>query len=127
MDNTHPLEGDWLPTKAELDGEPAPALFLAQTILTLRDGHYQIDFGGETSDSGTYEPTDNAAFPALKMECTKGANDGRTVLAIFQTQGNRLRICFGLDGTLPDGFQTAADSNRYLVYYRRADAPDARS
>jgi hypothetical protein len=33
--------------------------------------------------------------------------------------GNRLRICYGLDGTLPGGFKTTPDSQLYLATYRR--------
>jgi len=41
------------------------------------------------------------------------------ISAIYQLMGDRLRICYALDGTAPLDFKTAPNSRRYLVTYRR--------
>jgi hypothetical protein len=53
------------------------------------------------------------------LAATKGENSGRTMPAIAQLRGDRLRICFGLDGVRPTEFLTALGAARYLVTYRR--------
>ena len=49
----------------------------------------------------------------------KGPNAGRTIPCIYQLAGNRLRVCYGLDGTTPTAFATTAGSPHYLATYRR--------
>jgi hypothetical protein len=49
----------------------------------------------------------------------RGVNAGRTIPSIFQLTGDRLRICFGLDGKTPATFVSARGSDHYLVTYRR--------
>jgi uncharacterized protein (TIGR03067 family) len=116
----HPIEGLWQPLKAELSGEAAPPMVLNHMTLTLRAGRYAVHFGGEISDQGafTHAPGDPHSTLTLTGEC--GANAGKTIPAIFQLVGDRLRICFGLGGKLPSAFTTLSPSRVYLVTYRRA-------
>ena len=114
---TPSLSGTWLPVRAELDGELAPELALTRMELLLdASAGYAIRFGGETHDSGTFVSSETT----LTFTATAGHHPGRIVPALYQLAGNRLRICFGLAGILPDAFTTAANSGRYLVTYRRA-------
>ena len=119
MSATHPIEGLWQPLKAELSGEAAPPMVLERMTLTLRSGRYTVHFGGEVSDQGNF--THGAAEPhaLLTLAGERGANAGKIIPAIFQLVGDRLRICFGLDGKLPAAFATNSTSRHYLVTYRR--------
>jgi hypothetical protein len=38
---------------------------------------------------------------------------------LFQLVGDRLRICYGMDGTAPTGFVSPPGSTHYLATYRR--------
>jgi uncharacterized protein (TIGR03067 family) len=109
------LHGIWLPIRAELDGESAPALALDRMVFVLSEQGYQVSFGGEIYDSGTFTHTE----AALSMTARKGPHTGRVIAAIYQLAGDRLRICYALDGTAPLDFKTAPNSRRYLVTYRR--------
>ena len=115
----HSLEGLWQPLKAELSGEAAPPMVLERMTLTLRSGRYSVHFGGEISDQGTYTHAPGDPHATLTLSGNKGANAGRTIPAIFQLVGDRLRICYGLDGALPSAFATSSASRLYLVTYRR--------
>ena len=109
------LQGTWLPVRAELDGESAPSLALERMAFILSEGGYQVSFGGEVYDSGTFTHTE----AALRMTARQGPHAGRVISAIYQLMGDRLRICYALDGTAPLDFKTAPNSRRYLVTYRR--------
>lgn len=116
------LDGLWQPTFAELAGELAPAEFLAQTELELRDGRYWVRFGGEVSDRGLFLIDDAAGPPArLTLRGTNGVNAGRTIPCLFESTATTLTVCYGLDGHCPGSFATAAGTQLYLVRYRRIE------
>ncbi len=112
------LHGTWQPVRAELDGESAPALALESMALVLTANAYTVSFAGEIHDSGTFAH----ALSTLTLTARHGPHAGRVIPALYQLVGDRLRICYGIDGTLPEAFATAANSQRYLVTYRRRDA-----
>jgi uncharacterized protein (TIGR03067 family) len=116
------IEGLWQPLKAELSGETAPDMLLARMTLTLREGRYLVHFGGEVSDRGTFTLSPGEPHAEINLHGEAGANAGKKIPAIFQLVGDRLRICFGLDGLRPDTFTTASETRFYLVTYRRTQA-----
>ena len=109
------LPGKWRPVRAELDGQEAPAMALDRMELVLSDSTYTVRFAGEVHDQGMWSFTESS----LTLTCQHGANDGRLIPAIYQLAGERLRVCYGLDGNVPVEFKTSANSQRYLVTYRR--------
>jgi uncharacterized protein (TIGR03067 family) len=109
------LPGKWRPVRAELDGQPAPDLALDRMEFHLTATDYTVHFGGQPYDRGTYAATSTM----LHLTAQQGPNAGRVIAAIYQLAGDRLRICYGLDGTAPDEFKTSPGSARYLVTYRR--------
>ena len=109
------LHGTWHPIRAELDGEAAPALALERMELLFERDAYTVSFAGVAHDRGAYIQT----ATTLTLTAQHGANAGRVIPAIYQLAGDRLRICFGIDGIAPADFKTAPRSSRYLVTYRR--------
>jgi uncharacterized protein (TIGR03067 family) len=121
--DSHDLEGRWQPFKAELSGEFAPELALERMELALLNGTYTVFFGGKESDHGKYALGSTAEHQTITLLGLRGANAGRTIPAIYQHVGDRLRICYGLSGVLPEQFATSKSSSLYLVTYRRAKLP----
>jgi uncharacterized protein (TIGR03067 family) len=114
------LEGKWQMLRAEMAGEVAPELLAARTEVRLGAGVYEVWFGGERADRGSYREDEAAAgFRTLTLTGTDGQNAGRVIRGIFQLMGNRLRVCYGLDGQRPDDFSTRQGDQRYLATYRR--------
>ncbi len=112
------LAGQWLPLKAFLSGAPAPELVITKTQLHLRaDGSYTIHFAGEIAESGRYQ-LDGPQH--LTFHATKGPNAPRSLPGIYQHAGDRLRLCFALEGPRPAAFSSEPDSNHYLITYRRS-------
>ena len=116
------LTGTWEMIRAETAGEPSPDLIPLRVELQLNAGSYAVRLAGELADQGTLTPTSSQPYPSLSFHGTTGPNAGRTIPCIYQLAGNRLRICYGLDGNLPAGFKTTPDSQLYLATYRRKAA-----
>jgi len=104
---------------AEFAGEKAPEFVILKTEVEFTDLEYVVRFAGETADRGTYALDLTGTPPALTLTGVEGPNAGRTIPCLFQLAGDRLRVCYGLDGGVPTVFATAADAQRYLATYRR--------
>ena len=119
------LEGNWQMVRAELAGEPAPELVTTNMMLTLAVGGYEVRYGGVVSDRGTFLVEASTEQRTLLLTGVEGPNAERTIPCIYQLTGDRLRVCYGLDGTMPEGFSTRLGEARYLATYRRATLPEA--
>ena len=105
--------------RGELAGEAAPELVLECTRLRLAAGTYEVEFAGAVAARGTSAESPAAEHRTLALQGEAGPNAGRTIPCIFQLVGDRLRVCYGLDGVLPGRFEAASGQSRYLVTYRR--------
>lgn len=113
------LDGTWQLVRAELNGEIAHELLTANTVLELKDGTYIVRYAGEVTDRGSFELNDSAEGHTLTVHGTEGINAGRTIPCLYQLAGNRLRVCYGLEGIAPTNFSSSASQQRYLALYRR--------
>lgn len=113
------LHGRWQMLRAELSGEAAPPPVAERTTLEFTAGRYSVRFAGEVHDCGAFFATTTPEFNTLVLHGESGPNAGRTLACIYQLVGDRLRICYGLDGVAPTSFTTSANSRRYLATYRR--------
>ena len=116
---TDAIEGIWQIEKAELAGEEMPALIAGRIEVELAAGQYTMRFAGDVSDRGNYELGAPAAVRAITLTGVAGTNAGRTIPAIYQFVGEKLHVCYGLDGVAPGGFATAAGAALFLAIYRR--------
>jgi len=129
-DRTHlstmdsPLDGHWALIRAEMDGQLAPQLVVQRTRLVLSRGRYTVLFSGDPADGGTFAVIASGTTATLLLQGEVGHNAGRNIPCLFQQVGDRLRICYGLDGTLPSRFGAAAGEARYLATYRRGNPLD---
>lgn len=112
------IEGTWEMIRAELDGETAPELVAAKTVLELAAGTYQVRFDDTPTDRGTFELGTTTNLKTLLLRGLTGVNAGRTIPCIYQRRGDLLRVCFGLAGVAPADFTTAPGQQRYLGTYR---------
>ena len=117
--DTPSLDGVWLLVRAEHSGEEAPEMMAEKTELELTHGDYLVRFGGQVTDRGTFELGGTLEMKTMVLHGTEGPNAGRTIPCIYQFVGDRLRVCYGLDGITPNDFTTAHGQHRYLALYRR--------
>jgi uncharacterized protein (TIGR03067 family) len=109
------LTGRWEMIKAELAGEDAPDMLALRVELELTGVTYVVRFAGQVADRGTYILDGQT----LTLTGTEGPNQGRVIPCILQLVGDRLRVCYGLDGTAPTSFATKSGTQHYLATYRR--------
>jgi uncharacterized protein (TIGR03067 family) len=108
------IQGTWVPEKAELGGKPLPTNF----TLKLEADKYEV--AAENLDKGTYK-LDPAAKPrTFDITGVEGPNAGRKIPAIYELEGDTLRVCYGLGGSArPAEFKSPSGTKVFLVTYRR--------
>jgi uncharacterized protein (TIGR03067 family) len=118
-DDQKALQGEWIPAKAELAGQPMPEAVLKTISLKLNKNEYEALVAGK-SDKGTWAIDPGAKPKGMTVKGVKGPNAGKTFPAIYEVDGDTLRICYDLAGKKrPTEFKTKADTKLYLVTYKR--------
>jgi uncharacterized protein (TIGR03067 family) len=118
-DDTKAVQGSWKPVKAELAGQPMAEAVLKIISLKLDHGKYEV-LVGEHPDKGTYTIDSTTKLKGMSVTGTEGPNNGKTFPAIYELQGDTLRICYDLSGAKrPTEFKSVAGTKLYLVTYNR--------
>ncbi len=113
------LDGKWQAVEAELAGKKFPPQ-VAQSIQLTMDGDTYLVTTGEGEDRGTTRVTPDAKPSAIDITGTIGPNKGKTFLAIYKLDGEKLVICYDLTGKArPKEFKTEPKSMLFLVTYRK--------
>ena len=113
------MEGTWLPTSTELGGKPLPENILKSIKLVLKDGKYTVTLGQQT-DRGAVKVDSSAKPKAMDITGGEGPNKGKAILAIYELDGDTLRICYDLAGKgRPTEFKSPSGTQRFLVTYKR--------
>ncbi|HTI70431.1 MAG TPA: TIGR03067 domain-containing protein [Candidatus Limnocylindria bacterium] len=119
-DDAKELEGLWKPSVAELGGQPMPEAVLKVISLKMEKGQYQV-LVGNSPDKGTYTIDPTAKPRGITVKGVEGANQGKTFPAIYELDGDTLRICYDLSGAKrPTEFKSPAGTKLYLVTYKRS-------
>lgn len=120
-DDAKSIQGAWTPSKAELGGKPVPDAVLKMIKLKRDNGKYEASVAGE-SDIGTYT-LDVASKPkGMTVNGTEGPNKGKCFPAIYELDGDTLRICYDLSGAKrPTEFRSTVGTKLYVVTYKRKD------
>lgn len=117
-DDWKKLAGTWKVEAATFNGEDSTAIF-KEAVLTIEEGKYKVTFGG-TTDAGTLK-IDPAKKPKqMTVTGTDGPSKDKTLPAIYEIDGDTLKICYTLDGKdPPTEFKSTAENKTLLVTYKR--------
>jgi uncharacterized protein (TIGR03067 family) len=116
------LQGDWVPVKAELAGQPMPDAVLKTISLKLNKNEYEVLVAGK-ADKGTWKIDPTAKLKAMDIAGVKGPNAGKKFPCIYELTADTLRVCYDLSGkNRPTEFKTKAGTKLYLVTYQRKKA-----
>jgi uncharacterized protein (TIGR03067 family) len=118
-DDAKAIQGTWKPAGAELAGHRLSDRLTARITLTLSDGAYTVTVGDST-DKGTYKIDPSTHPRSITLTGTEGPHQGKTFAAIYELDGDILRICYDLTGQqAPKDFKTEPNTKLYLVTYMR--------
>lgn len=113
------LQGTWVPTAAELGGVPYPDEVRNVIKLVVKDDTYTVTVG-EQVDHGTVKLNPEAQPKQMDITGTEGPNQGKTIPAIYEQDGDTLRVCYDLSGqSRPTEFKTDKGTQLFLVTYQR--------
>ena len=113
------IQGVWLPAVAELAGKPFPDEVRKTIKLEIKDDKYTVTVG-KALDQGSIKLNPTAKPKELDITGTDGPNKGRTILGIYEREGDTLRICYDLSGKgRPTEFKTKEGSQLFLVTYKQ--------
>jgi uncharacterized protein (TIGR03067 family) len=112
-------DGTWLPSEAELAGKKLPDEIRKTIKLVIEGDKYTVTVGKEV-DKGTVKRNASAKPKEMDITGTEGPNKGKTFLAIYERDGDTLRICYDLSGKgRPTEFKTKEGTPLFLVTYKR--------
>src|SRR5262249_35103719 len=113
------FDGTWLPVTAELGGKKFPDELRQNMKLVLKDNKYTVTVG-KSVDQGTVKLNPAAKPKEMDITGTDGPNKGKTILAIYERDGDTLRVCYDVGGkTRPTEFKTREGTTLFLVSYKR--------
>ncbi|MGL4421883.1 MAG: TIGR03067 domain-containing protein [Gemmataceae bacterium] len=121
MDNESELKavaGVWKPEKVTIDGGDQTGAFAAAK-LTLDKENYTVEFGA-MKDIGIIKIDATKMPKTMDITGTKGPNEKKTYLCIYELKDDTFTVCYGLDEKVrPTKFESAKDSNTMLIVYKR--------
>jgi len=113
------IDGAWLPSSAELGGKKFSDEVRKTIKLVVKDDKYTVTVGAAV-DQGTVKLDPSAKPKALDITGTDGPNKGKKIPAIYERDGDTLRVCYDLSGkSRPTEFKSEAGTQLFLVTYKR--------
>jgi RNA polymerase sigma-70 factor (ECF subfamily) len=107
------LAGKWQPKEASLGDNKIDQLVLDTVTLVYEGDKYTLTIGDKV-EKGTYKLDPQKTPKAMDIFPTEGDNNGKTFLAVYQVEGDKLTICYSISpGVRPEDFE--ANSNTLIV------------
>jgi uncharacterized protein (TIGR03067 family) len=119
-DSLQKLAGKWVPVEATFNGESVSRETLDTVMLTI-DGEKYTSRRGERLEEGTITIDASKTPSTLDMSRKRSNGEIRTMPAIYEFQGEKLRVCYayGENTTRPTAFKSEPDSSTVLVTYSK--------
>jgi len=116
------MAGTWRVVSHEKDAKKAPDDKLAKTkSIFAEDGKVTVQEDGKTTIQATHK-IDPAKKPKqTDIAYTEGELKGKTVLGIYEIEGNDMKICYSLGKDRPTDF--APKAGRVVIIYKREVPP----
>jgi uncharacterized protein (TIGR03067 family) len=110
--------GDWQLVDGELGGKKFPSDVVKGIKMTLTADRYVVT--AENKDEGTVKYIPNTSPAAMEITGTAGPNKDKTFLAIYELQGDSLKVCYDLSGKArPTEFKSPPGTLLFLATYKR--------
>jgi uncharacterized protein (TIGR03067 family) len=113
------VQGTWKRSAAEVDGKKTPEDELARTTLTITGDAYVLKTGEQTR-KGTIKLDGTKTPKQIDLISAEGPNKGKSLLGIYELQGDTFRYCLAMPGKArPTEFSAGAGSGQGLYVNRR--------
>src|SRR5262249_29485180 len=100
-------------------GQQYPEKLLKTIKLVLKDQGYTVTVGDQ-SDEGTVMLNPDKTPKAMDITGTNGPNKGKTILAIYELNGDTLGVCYALGGKArPSDSEPRQKTQLFVVHYKR--------
>jgi uncharacterized protein (TIGR03067 family) len=114
------LQGTWNRTSAEVNGKPVSEAELKNTTLVIQGDQYTLKTP-EGDRKGTIKLDPTSSPKHFDLTPSAGPNKGKTLLGIYEVDGDTLRYCLALNGKdRPTEFSGKEGSGRGLFVNKRA-------
>ena len=115
------MAGTWRVISYEKDGKKTPAEQLEKTrSIFSADGKAMVQREGKTIIKGNFKIDPTKKPKQSEATYTEGELKGKTVLGIYEVDGDSMRICFSISGKdRPTEFSSKPDSGHVLIVYKR--------
>jgi uncharacterized protein (TIGR03067 family) len=113
------LDGTWQVTAFTKDGNEAPKEQAESIKIVFKDDTLTLSHGGQEM-KGKFKTDASQKPAALDIELTEGADKGDSQMAIYELDGDTLRICSAHNGIArPTKFESTAGSGIALILLKR--------
>ena len=114
------FHGVWTFESVEAGGKKAPAEELKGLTLTFAGDKYTVKKGDEVIQVGRQKLDPSRSPKAIDVTITEGLNKGKSMLGIYEIDGDTLKVCFDEGGKKrPTEFKSAAGSETFVNVHKR--------
>ncbi|MDX1944439.1 MAG: TIGR03067 domain-containing protein [Pirellulaceae bacterium] len=120
-DDLKSLQGKWKPIEANLGDNKIDQEVLDKATVEFADDKYTVTIG-EMIEKGAILLDPKKAPKQMDIFPTQGANNGKTLWAIYQLEADSLTVCYSLTpGVRPENFDPDTNTLLYVKYQRVKD------
>jgi uncharacterized protein (TIGR03067 family) len=114
------FEGTWSLVSLEVNGQAADVDKLRGAKLTIKGAQYSFQLGDMRLEL-THKVGPNQKPKTLDLTLVEGAQKGKTLYAIYELEGDTLKICRNLEPQKdrPTEFATKPNSELMLIVWKR--------
>jgi uncharacterized protein (TIGR03067 family) len=121
-DDWKKLIGEWTPIGLEMAGTKFEASTFKDAKLTITQDKYVVLMNG-TTDKGDLKIDTSKKIKIMDIVGVEGPNKGKTIPAIYEFDGEMLKVCYTLEGKdRPEGFKTTKENGGFFAVYQKAKA-----
>ena len=114
------LDGEWSMVSATRDGQALPEDMVKTAKRVAKDGEITVTFGEMVYMKAKVTIDPSKKPKTIDYAVTEGGNKGKTVLGIYELDGDTVKFCFGgPEKERPDDFTSKEGSGRVLSVWKR--------
>jgi uncharacterized protein (TIGR03067 family) len=122
------LQGTWRPVDLERRGDPGAAAFRPAACVVIKGNTLRFQVGERVLQELHFTLGPARAPRAIDLVSASGPTKGKTLRGIYRLEGDRLTLCWPLDGDAkrPAGFGAEAAGDVVTFTLQREAPPVAR-